>query len=158
MKTSQGKLKVCSRGHRFQKSSDCPVCPICWPGQRKKLKSDFPKAVTTVDEYIATAPQEVQGNLKELRVAIKSAAPLAEERISYGMVGYFYLGKLIYFGLWKDHIGLYPIIGDVGGLEKYRTSKGTASFPLDKKLPVAQIKKLVKERVKRNEKLYKKKK
>lgn len=35
--------KVCSRGHRFQKSSDCPVCPICWSGYyRKKVQSDFP--------------------------------------------------------------------------------------------------------------------
>jgi hypothetical protein len=34
--------KTCSRGHRFQKSSACPVCPMCWPGYRKKLQSDFP--------------------------------------------------------------------------------------------------------------------
>ncbi len=36
--------KTCSRGHRFQKSSDCPVCPMCWPGfYRKKSLSDFPE-------------------------------------------------------------------------------------------------------------------
>jgi DNA-directed RNA polymerase alpha subunit len=30
-KTSREKtLKVCSRGHEFNKSSDCPVCPVCW--------------------------------------------------------------------------------------------------------------------------------
>lgn len=35
--------KTCSRGHRFQKSSDCPVCPICWSGYyREKNKGDFP--------------------------------------------------------------------------------------------------------------------
>ena len=32
----KGTLKVCSRGHKFDKSSDCPVCPICWPGSYKK--------------------------------------------------------------------------------------------------------------------------
>lgn len=37
-------LKVCSRGHKFYKSSDCPVCPICWSGfYKKKVQSDFPK-------------------------------------------------------------------------------------------------------------------
>lgn len=38
--------KVCSRGHRFQKSSSCPVCPYCWPGYRKKLQSDFPEKLS----------------------------------------------------------------------------------------------------------------
>ncbi len=36
-------LKICSRGHEFYKTSDCPVCPKCWPGYQKKLQSDFPK-------------------------------------------------------------------------------------------------------------------
>lgn len=39
-----GKLKVCSKGHEFYKSSDCPVCPKCWSGYYKdKNQSDFPK-------------------------------------------------------------------------------------------------------------------
>src|SRR5689334_15795406 len=38
--------RTCSRGHRFQKSSDCPVCPICWSGYyRKRLKTDFPDSL-----------------------------------------------------------------------------------------------------------------
>ena len=37
-------LKTCTRGHRFQKSSDCPVCPICWSGYyKKRSQSDFPE-------------------------------------------------------------------------------------------------------------------
>jgi hypothetical protein len=40
----KGKWKVCSRGHKFYKTSDCPVCPKCWSGYYKKqLLSDFPK-------------------------------------------------------------------------------------------------------------------
>lgn len=38
-----GVLKTCTRGHKFYKSSDCPVCPLCWPGQKSKLQSDFPE-------------------------------------------------------------------------------------------------------------------
>lgn len=44
MKTAKGKLKTCSRGHRFYKSSDCPVCPQCWSGYyRKRHQNDFPE-------------------------------------------------------------------------------------------------------------------
>jgi hypothetical protein len=25
----KGVLKICKKGHRFYKSSDCPTCPIC---------------------------------------------------------------------------------------------------------------------------------
>lgn len=28
-KAIRGTLKVCKQGHRYSKSSDCPVCPIC---------------------------------------------------------------------------------------------------------------------------------
>jgi len=40
------KAKVCSRGHQFQRSSDCPVCPKCWPGFYKKLKTNLPKDIS----------------------------------------------------------------------------------------------------------------
>ncbi|MBL7944009.1 MAG: hypothetical protein JNM00_14665 [Flavobacteriales bacterium] len=26
---SKGSFRTCKNGHRFQKSSDCPVCPLC---------------------------------------------------------------------------------------------------------------------------------
>jgi len=55
------------------------------------------KKAKDVDEYIAKAPKEVRGKLKELRAIIKSAAPKAEERISYGMPYYRYKGRLVYF-------------------------------------------------------------
>ena len=46
--------------------------------------------VKNVDEYIALSPKEVQDKLIELREIIKSAAPKAQERISYGMPYYYY--------------------------------------------------------------------
>ena len=43
MSDAKGKLKICSRGHEFRKSSDCPVCPKCWSGYyRKRAQNDFP--------------------------------------------------------------------------------------------------------------------
>ena len=113
------------------------------------------KAPKDVDEYIARAPKEAQGKLRELRVAIREAAPTAVERISYGMPYYDYKGRLVYFRLAKAHIGLYvptPVIEEhKNELADYETSNATVRFPLDKKLPIALIKKLVKARMKKNE-------
>ncbi len=67
--------KVCSRGHRFQKSSDCPVCPICWSGYyRKRAQSDFPdklsapalrallnEKITRLSQLAKRTEQEVRG-------------------------------------------------------------------------------------------------
>jgi len=113
------------------------------------------KTPKDVDEYIASTPKEVQGMLKELRTMIRKAAPKAEERISYGMPYYGYKGRLVYFRLSKKHIGLYiptPVIEEhKEELKKYETATATIRFPLDKKLPVALIKKLVRARMKKNE-------
>jgi uncharacterized protein YdhG (YjbR/CyaY superfamily) len=109
----------------------------------------------TVDAYIAAAPKELQGKLKELRAIIREAAPSATEQISYGMPYYSYKGRLAYFSLSKAHIGLYiptPVIDQhKAELKDYEAEKATIRFPLDKKLPTALIKKLVKARMKKNE-------
>jgi uncharacterized protein YdhG (YjbR/CyaY superfamily) len=47
-----------------------------------------------VDDYITLSPKEVQDKLRALREIIKSAAPKAQERISYGMPYYYYKGRL----------------------------------------------------------------
>jgi len=113
------------------------------------------KAPKTVEAYIAGAPKEVQGKLKELRKAIRRAAPKAEEKISYGMPYYGYKGRLAYFAYAKHHIGLYampPIVRDhAKELKKYKTATATIRFPLDEKLPIALITKLIRAGVRNNE-------
>ena len=140
------KFKTCSRGHEYRGTG---ACPVCWPGAAKSQK---PK---NVDAYIAAAPKKLQGKLRELRAAIREAAPAAVERISYGMPYYAYKGRLVYFRLAKTHVGVYiptPVIEEhKSQLEGYETAKATVRFPLDKKLPVALVKKLVKARMKRND-------
>ena len=109
----------------------------------------------SVDDFIAAAPADAQAKLKALRKAIKDAAPSAVERISYGMPYYHYKGRLAYFNIWKNHIGLYiptPIVAEHSDeLKTYETTKATIRLPLAEKLPVALVKKLVRARVKRNE-------
>jgi uncharacterized protein YdhG (YjbR/CyaY superfamily) len=113
-----------------------------------------------VDEFIAKAPKEFQGNLKALRAMILSAVPEAEEHISYGMPYYGHMGRLAYFAPWKKHIGLYippPIIGEhKDELGEYETTVSAVHLPLGKKLPKALIKRLIKARAKKNEEKKKK--
>jgi len=112
----------------------------------------------TVDEYISGAPKEMQEKLKELRKFIKDIVPQAEERISYGMPYYDYKGRLVYFALMKNHIGLYippPIIEHYKiDLQAYGTTKSAVHLPLMKELPKALIKKLIQARVRWNEGKY----
>lgn len=108
------------------------------------------KSLSSVEVYIAQAPKETQEKLKEVRAAIKDAAPNAKEGVSYGMPFYSYKGRLVYFGLFKRHVGLYippPIIEQhKDELKKYTTSKSAVQFPLINDLPISLIKKLVKAR------------
>jgi len=108
-----------------------------------------------VDEYIARAPKDVQDKLEEIRVAIREVAPTALESISYGIPYYDYKGRLAWFGFAKAHIGLYirpPIIAEhKSELADYETTKSTVRFPLNRKIPVRLIKKLIKARMKNNE-------
>lgn len=108
----------------------------------------------TVDQYIREFPKPVQAMLQELRSTIKAAAPKAEECISYNIPAYKQNGPVVYFAAFKSHIGFYPLPASIRAeAEKmgYRTSKGTVQFPLDKKLPLAFVKKMVKVRMKENE-------
>lgn len=113
----------------------------------------------TVDEYIATFPEQVRGNLEALRATVKQVVPAAIEVISYNMPAFKLHGILLYYAAYKNHIGLYPyadtIIFFEADLAAYKTSKGTVQFPLDKALPLGLIKKMVKYSV--NENLQKEK-
>jgi uncharacterized protein YdhG (YjbR/CyaY superfamily) len=118
------------------------------------MRNNKPVAKNT-DEYIAGFPAQVQEMLNKLRTIIKKTAPKAEEIISYQMPAYKYHGMLIYFAAYKGHIGLYPGASTVAAfanvLTKYNTSKGTIQFELNKPLPVALIKQIVKYRIYENE-------
>jgi len=108
-----------------------------------------------VDDYITTAPKEVQEKLRIFRSAIRDVAPTAVEGFSYRLPYYDYKGALAWFGLSKSHIGLYlrpPVIEEhKKDLAGYVTTKSAVHFPLDKKISVPLIKKLVKARMKKND-------
>ena len=118
------------------------------------------KQVSSVDEYIAAAPKEVQPKLKDLRTAIREVAPDTVESISYGMPFYSYKGeegfkgRLVYFGLLKSSIALYMRPQDIEPcmkeVEEYKSTKSALQFPLDQAIPISLVKKLVIEAMKRH--------
>jgi uncharacterized protein YdhG (YjbR/CyaY superfamily) len=109
-------------------------------------KADF----KSVDDYIATHPQEVQAILQRVRGIIRKAVPGAEEVISY-QIPTFKLngGYVIYFAGWKEHYSLYPASARVVAaledeLAPYQVSKGTIRFPLSRPVPVKLIGRIAK--------------
>jgi uncharacterized protein YdhG (YjbR/CyaY superfamily) len=86
--------------------------------------------------------------------AIKAAAPDATERISYQMPTFYLEGNLVHFAALKNHIGFYPTPSGVQAFiketAKYASTKGAIQFPLDKRLPLKLVSKIVKFRVKEN--------
>ena len=111
------------------------------------------RKVTTVDDYIATAPKDKRAALTKLRKTIKAAAPKATEIISYGMVGYkLGANRVAYFAYWKTHIALYGtstrfIKAHPAELKPYVQSKGTIQFPLEKPIPYGLVTKIVTARI-----------
>lgn len=111
-------------------------------------------APTTIDEYIADFPPDVQEILQKVRATIREAAPSAEEIIKYQLPTFTLKGNLVYCGGFKKHVGFYPaptgIEAYAEDLAPYKTGKGSIQFPYDKPIPYDLITKVVKYRVEEN--------
>lgn len=111
----------------------------------------------TIDDYLARLSEDKRAALEKLRRAIRTAAPKAEECISYGLAAFRLNGKpLVAFGATANHCAFYPMSSSTVAahqevLKGYETSKGTIRFTPDEPLPVALVRKLVKARIAENE-------
>ncbi len=91
--------------------------------------------------------------MQEVRKIIRSVAPDAIEHFSYRIPGFRLDGKVfVYYAAFKAHTSLYPMGAKIrkanaAALKGYKMSTGTIRFPLDKPLPVALVKRLIKARV-----------
>jgi uncharacterized protein YdhG (YjbR/CyaY superfamily) len=110
-----------------------------------------PTGPTTIDEYIAGFPPEVQEILRKIRMTIREAAPGAQEAIAYRIPTFKLHGGLLSFAAYKKHIGMYPApVGDEKfnqALSVYSAEKSTIRFPLDKPVPYDLIRQIVELRV-----------
>ncbi|MGA2197501.1 MAG: DUF1801 domain-containing protein [Bryobacteraceae bacterium] len=113
-------------------------------------KTDF----KSVDEYIASQPEAVQGALQRVRGIIRKAVPGVEEVISYKIPTYkLHGGAVLYFAGWRQHYSLYPATDRVveafqDDLAPYEVSKSTIRFPLSGPVPVKLIERIAKFRAK----------
>jgi len=121
-------------------------------------------SVKNVDEYISSAPEASHSHLTEIREAVISAAPEAEEKIGYGKPYYKYHTWVVGFDALKNHISFEIWDGlpdaDRKTLEEmgYKTGSVTFQIRYNQNVPTAVIKNLVKAQMKLNEEKIKNKK
>jgi uncharacterized protein YdhG (YjbR/CyaY superfamily) len=113
------------------------------------------KTFKTVDEYFSGLPKSTRDSMQKLREIIRQVAPKAEEVISYNIPAFKWNGMLVWYAAFKKHIGFYPKASGIAAfkdeLADYKTSKGAIQFPLEEGIPVNLVKKIVKFRLKENE-------
>ena len=94
----------------------------------------MPAKPSTIDEYLATAGDKQRAVLQKLRKLIHSAAPGAEECISYGVAAFRHAGKhLVAFGAGRNHCSFFPIHATYvaafkAELKVFEKSKGEIRF------------------------------
>lgn len=120
---------------------------------KKDTTTTIPK---TVDEYLMALPEDQQEALEKIRQAIKSAAPQAEEVISYQIPTYKLNGPLVHFAAFKNHLSLVVVSKSIAEtfakeLAPFKSSGRTIHFTPGKPIPVALVKKIVQARVRENE-------
>ena len=108
-------------------------CPKCKREFENTNQDHYCVRISTIDEYIAEQPEAIQPLLHKIRETILSAAPEAQEKISWRMPTFWQKENLIHFAAFKKHIGIYP--GDLSQspfeerLKAYHRTKGTIQFP-----------------------------
>jgi uncharacterized protein YdhG (YjbR/CyaY superfamily) len=112
---------------------------------------------TTVDEYLATLPDDRRGVMEEFRRTVRAAAPEASETLAYKMPALRSHGGqfLISYDAYKAHYSLFPasdaVIDRLGDeLAPYLAGKGTIRFPASRPLPLDLIRRIVEVRVEEN--------
>lgn len=104
---------------------------------------------TTVDDYIAAQPSDVEKRLTEIRKTFHKVLPDTEESIRYDMPAFTVGGYHLYMSAYKNHIGMYPMYG-IPELDEeilpYRgkDTKDAIHFMHTEPLPLELIEKIIK--------------
>lgn len=110
--------------------------------------ADKPK---TVDEYIATSPEEHRAKLQEIREILRGVVPDATEAIKWGSPVFEQERILFSFKGSKKHLTFMPTRTALGAfrddLEGYETGTDTVQFPWDQPLPKDLIQRMARFRV-----------
>ena len=115
-----------------------------------------------IDKYLSGLPEAMRTALQHLREMIRTAAPEADEAISYSLPAFKYRGHpLVSYGAATNHCSFYvmsPAVMEAmkNDLDALDTSKGTIRFSPSKPLPKALVTKLVKARIAETDARWKK--
>jgi uncharacterized protein YdhG (YjbR/CyaY superfamily) len=107
----------------------------------------------SVEGYLKTLAPKQRAAVQKLRETIASAAPDAEEGITYSMPGFLLAGRgLMAYAAFRDHYSFFPM--STAAIDAHReelgsrvTGKGTIAFEYGRPLPTALVKKIVKTRL-----------
>ena len=106
-----------------------------------------------VDRYLRGLEEPKRSTLQTLRRTILEIVPRAEQVISYRVPAFRVGGKSVGgFAAFKDHLSYLPFSGSVlgqlaGELDGYTMTKSALHFPVDRPLPKALVKKLIRVRL-----------
>jgi uncharacterized protein YdhG (YjbR/CyaY superfamily) len=106
-------------------------------------------AATSVDEYLAEAPEPHRSTLVRLRANLRELLPGAEEGMSYGVPAIKVGGQAVAgYAYFKNHCSYFPHSGSIlsqipDELSDYEWSQGTLRFSPDRPLPTELVRRLV---------------
>jgi uncharacterized protein YdhG (YjbR/CyaY superfamily) len=112
-----------------------------------------PVSAKEVDAYLRVLEEPKRTTLETLRRTILEIVPEAEQVISYRVPAFRLGGKTVAgFAAFKDHLSYLPFSGGVlaecaGELGSYTMTKSALHFPIDRPLPKALVKKLIRARL-----------
>ena len=106
-----------------------------------------------VDQYLQSVEEPKRSTLAVLRRTILELVPDAEQVISYRVPAFRVGGETVAgFAAFKNHLSYLPFSGSVlsqlaAELHGYAMTKSSLHFPVDRPLPRALVKKLIKVRL-----------
>jgi uncharacterized protein YdhG (YjbR/CyaY superfamily) len=121
--------------------------------KRSSPTKDAKRSASQVQANLGSLPPSCRKRVGEMRAVIRAVAPRAVEGKSYGILGYKLDGRrFVYCAGFTRHTSLFPMTARIrrafaAELNGYKTATGTIQFPLDKPLPTALVKRLVKARL-----------
>jgi uncharacterized protein YdhG (YjbR/CyaY superfamily) len=94
----------------------------------------------TVDEYVASLPEDVRPVMEGIRRAVRRVVPDVAEMISFQMPTFTLDGRpLVHVAAWKKHLGLYPLprmdAELAARVEPYRGAKDAMRLRYDRPIP-----------------------
>jgi uncharacterized protein YdhG (YjbR/CyaY superfamily) len=107
----------------------------------------------SVDDYMATLPEDRRAVMEQLRATVRAAAPDATEVISYNMPALKLNGRfLVSYEAFKHHYSIFPwtneMVANLGDdVKPYAAGKGTLRFSAAEPISMDLVTRIVEFRV-----------